>query len=266
VYTVKELADLAGVSVRTLHYYDEIDLLKPSVVGENSYRYYDEAALLRLQQILFYREMDLGLLQIREILNDPSFDLVTALRTHRQTLQDKIARLQNLMNTVDATIMHLVGEMDMGKKRLFEGFSEEKQKQYEKEIRDDKRYDQKLVDQSIKLWNSYTDEDKARIQEEGGQVYLDLVALIEKGHKPDSPEVQAILPRWHQHLRYFYEPNTDVLRGLGDHYNGHPDFIAFFQKIHPNLPEFLQQAINVYVDELETRILIEMDMSVGTDY
>lgn len=263
MYTVKELAELAGVSVRTLHYYDQIDLLKPSVVGENSYRYYDEAALLRLQQILFYREMDLGLLQIKEIIDDPSFDLVASLRTHRQTLQDKIARLQHLINTVDATIMHLVGEIDMGKKRLFEGFSEEKQKQYEKEINDNpKQYDPKIVKESQRRWGSYTDEDKKKIGEHGEAFYHDLLAVMDKG--PNSPEVQALMPRWHDWLRYFYEPTTEILRGLGDLYNTHPDFIANFQKIHPELPQFLQQAINVYVDMLEDQIL--MDMSVGTDY
>ncbi len=76
MYTVKQLCDLAGVTPRTLHYYDQIDLLKPSDVGENGYRYYDDAALLRLQQILFYRELDLGLLQIKDVLDAPGFDLV----------------------------------------------------------------------------------------------------------------------------------------------------------------------------------------------
>src|SRR5687767_14888584 len=107
MYTVKQLSNLAGVSVRTLHYYDEMELLKPSMVGENGYRYYTDESLLRLQQILFYREMDLGLLQIKEIIDSKDFDLVTALQTHRYTLQHKIERLQTLINTVDTTIMHL---------------------------------------------------------------------------------------------------------------------------------------------------------------
>ncbi|MBN1313549.1 MAG: MerR family transcriptional regulator, partial [Anaerolineae bacterium] len=113
VYTVKQLADLAGVSVRALHYYDEIGLLKPSSVGENNYRYYDDVSLFRLQQILFFREMDLGLLQIKEIIEDPDFDLVAALQSHRYALQERIDRLQTLINTIDATIMHLIGEVNM---------------------------------------------------------------------------------------------------------------------------------------------------------
>src|SRR5438552_2589890 len=131
MYTVKQLSDLAGVSVRTLHYYDEIGLLRPSSVGANGYRRYDDAAVLRLQQILFYREMGLELLQIRDILDAPDFDLLAALQAHRAALEAKIGRLQALVGTVDSTIMHLTGEVDVSKKELFKGFSEKKQKQYE---------------------------------------------------------------------------------------------------------------------------------------
>src|SRR5258708_4830532 len=123
LYTVKQVADLAEVSVRTLHYYDEIGLLSPSEVGANGYRYYDDAALLRLQQILFYREIGLELTQIKGILDNSDFDLLIALQTHRLVLQSKIKRLEKLVSTVDSTIMHLVGaieEIDMSKKRLFE--------------------------------------------------------------------------------------------------------------------------------------------------
>src|SRR5215203_2244740 len=133
MYTVKELSDLAGVTVRTLHYYDEIALLKPPTVNDNGYRFYDEAALLRLQQILFYRELGVGLLQIRDILDSPSFDLVTALQSHRTELAQRIDRLQHLMHTVDSTIMHLVGEVNVSDDQFFAGF-EEKQKQYQQEI------------------------------------------------------------------------------------------------------------------------------------
>jgi hypothetical protein len=89
--------------------------------------------------------------------------------------------------------------------------------------------------------------------EEGKSIYLDMVAAMDKS--PDSPEVQQILVRWHQHLRYFYEPSMETLRGLGNMYNEHPDFNATFTEIHPDLPAFLQKAILVYVDVLETKWL-----------
>ena len=126
-YTVKQLSSLAGVSVRTLHYSDEIGLLKPSAVGRNSYRYYDDDALFRLQQILFFRELDLDLMQIKAILDDKHFDRVTALQTHRRQLTEKIDRLQALIATVDNTILHLVGEVTMSKKRIFQGFDKEQE-------------------------------------------------------------------------------------------------------------------------------------------
>lgn len=251
MYTVKQLSGLAGVSVRTLHYYDEIGLLKPSRVGQNGYRYYTDEALFRLQQILFFREMDLGLERIKAILDAPDFDSVTALQSHRQTLHEKIERLQTLIHTVDTTILHLVGEVNMSKKKIFEGFSEEKQKQYEEEAR--QQFGAERVNESLRLWNSYSDEQKERIKQEGGAIYMDLVKHMTKGHA--SPEVHALLARWHEHLRYFYEPSLEVLRGLGNGYNDHPDFNATFTAIHPDLPAFLQKAITHYVDVLETEWL-----------
>ena len=97
--------------------------------------------------------------------------------------------------------------------------------------------------------------------DEGNRIYMDIVARIEAGESPTSSDVQAILIRWHNHLRYFYEPTLDVLRGLGELYNTHPDFIANFQQMHPDLPQYLQDAIGQYVDDLETaaieRLLVE---------
>ena len=246
MYTVKQLSELAGVSIRTLHYYDEIALLKPSAVGDNGYRYYGEEALYRLQQILFFREMDLGLLQIKDMVDNQDFDLVAALNQHRDALQAKIDRLQNLIQTVDSTIMHLVGEVEMSKKQLFTAFNEEEEKRYAQEAAE--AYGEERVRESYKRWNSYSQQQKQQIGEEGNAVYADLVEAMPKG--ADSPDVQAILVRWHQHLRYFYEPTPEILRGLGQLYNSHPDFIANFQKLHPDLPAFLEQAIAVYCEKL----------------
>ncbi|MBF8284238.1 MAG: Transcriptional regulator MerR family, partial [Anaerolineales bacterium] len=105
-YTVKQLSNLAGVSVRTLHFYDEIGLLRPTRVGANGYRYYGDAAVLRLQQILFYKELGLSLDEIAEVLDQPDFDVVRALEAHRRALQQRLGRLRHLMKTVDRTIAH----------------------------------------------------------------------------------------------------------------------------------------------------------------
>ena len=247
MYSVKQLADLAGVSRRTLHYYDEIGLLNPTSVQENGYRVYDQAALLRLQQILFYRELDFELEQIKAILDEPDFDLVSALREHRAALEKGKQRLKTLTETIDSTIMHLVGEVRMDDKNVFKGFSEEQQREYEQQAREE--YGAENVDASIKRWNSYTEEEQQRIMEEGGKNYSQIAANMDKG--PQSEVVQELLVRWHQHLHYFYVPSLDVLRGLGNMYHEHPDFNATFTAIDPDLPAFLQKAINYYVDQLE---------------
>ena len=247
-YTIKQIADLAGVSRRTLHFYDEKGVLTPSSIGDNGYRFYDDDSLLQLQQILFYRELGLELEQIKQILNSSDFDMVTALQSHRQKLLDKIKHLQTLVQTVDTTVMHLIGEIDMSKKSIFEGLSDAKEAEYEKEAINQWGDD---AAQSIKLWKSYSADQKEAIMQEGNQIYREIAANMDKGE--DSPEVQALLVRWHQHLRYFYEPSIEMLGGLGNMYHDQPDFNANFTKMHPELPAFLKKAITLYVNKLETK-------------
>lgn len=140
--------------------------------------------------------------------------------------------------------------MSSKKKAYLGGHSPEKQKQYEQEA-------QNLwgdsVKQSVKLWNSYSEDQRAQILQEAGEIYTEIVAKMALG--PANPEVQALLVRWHQNLRNFYEPSLEVLRGLGDTYHDHPEFNATFTAMHPDLPAFLKEAIGLYVDELETQWL-----------
>src|SRR5262245_22227021 len=129
-YTVKQLADLAGISNRTLHYYDQIGLLRASAYGENGYRYYDEQAVLRLQQILFFRELDFSLAEIQTILDAPEFDILDALQTHKRALQQRLGQLSDLIQTVDRTILHLKGAVKVEAQDLFEGFDPAQQERY----------------------------------------------------------------------------------------------------------------------------------------
>ena len=121
-YTVKQLADLAGVSTRTLRYYDQIGLLKPAGTTEAGYRLYGAVEVDRLQQILFYREMGMELEQIREIVNSPDFDLKEALLSHRDSLLRKRNRLDQLLETVERSLAGLEGRIKMSDKEKFEGF------------------------------------------------------------------------------------------------------------------------------------------------
>lgn len=242
--TVKQLSDLSGVTPRTLHYYDEIGLLRPSSIGENNYRYYDEAAVLRLQQILFYRELGLSLEEIQEILDEEGFDALAALQQHREALRNRIGRLNHLIETVDKTIMKLKGQRDMSAKELFAGFDDETQARYEQEASE--MYDPQLVKDTSRRWKAYTAEDKSRIMAEGGAIYRELAEMIERD--PCDADVQAAVGRWHQHMRAFYEPTPEILRGLGQGYEENPEFAAFFAAMHPDLPGFLRRAIDCYVD------------------
>lgn len=245
-YTVKQLADLAGVSRRTLHHYDEVGLLKPAVQGSNRYRYYDETNALHLQQILFYRELGLSLAEIQDILSQPGFDVAQTLLSHKNELQKRVERLNRLIATVDKTILHVKGELEMSNEEIFSGFSEEQQEEYAQQARE--RWDPELVNQSMKLWKSYSPEKKQQVLDEGKAIYVDILTLMEKGAAPESADVQACLVRWHQHMRYFYEPSWAILRGLGQGYAQDPQFRATFEKMHPDLPDYLNEAIQVYTE------------------
>src|SRR5687767_14232856 len=122
-YTVKQVAAMSGVSVRTLHFYDETELLKPDHTNSNGYRIYEESQLLVLQQILFYRELGFELKRIKEILGQPKFEKVEALKSHRQVLETNVTRTRTLIETIDKTISHLKGTKKMKSEELFMGFS-----------------------------------------------------------------------------------------------------------------------------------------------
>jgi DNA-binding transcriptional MerR regulator len=243
MFTVKQLSDLAGVTPRTLRHYDEIGLLKPSSVGDNGYRYYGEENLIQLQQILFYRELGLG--EIKRILNRSGFDVLEALREHRQALGHKMERLNRLIETVDDTILYLKGDIPMDKRQIFTGFSEEEAEKYAKEA--EQMYDPDTVRESYRKWKSYSAEEKQRILDEGGQVYTDMVAIMDKG--PASPEAQACVERWRAHMDYFWTPNLDQLQALAGGYVDDPRFRATFDKIHPALAVFMKDAVGAYVEQ-----------------
>src|SRR2546422_6254482 len=122
-HTVKQLATMSGVSVRTLHSYDETGLLKPAYHGANRYRFYEEPQLLKLQQILFYRELGFELKKIKRVLGRRDFEKVAALQSHRKVLQQNLTRTRTLIETIDKTIQHLKGRKKMKSDEMFVGFN-----------------------------------------------------------------------------------------------------------------------------------------------
>jgi DNA-binding transcriptional MerR regulator len=244
MFTVKQLSKMAGVTPRTLHHYDDIGLLKPSRVGDNGYRYYGEESLLKLQQILFYRELDLPLDEIRRIMGRRNFDVLGALQSHKDALQKQAVRLNRLLATVDHTIQHIKGEKLMSQKGFFEGFSEEEQEKYALEA--EQLYDPETVRESNRKWKLYSVTKKESVLVEGRQIYLDMIAAMPKG--VSSVEVQSIVERWRKHMDYFWTPSLDQLLGFASIYNDDPKFKANFDMMHPKLAEFMREAVQVYVE------------------
>lgn len=245
MFTVRQLSRMAGITPRTLHYYDQIGLLKPSRVGDNGYRYYGEDALLRLQQILLYRELDLPLDHIKRLMGRRDFDVLNALETHRGELAKRVEHLQSLIGTVDNTILFLKGQREMSNKQLFSGFNEEEQAEMEKEAM--QLYDPETVKASNQRWRNYSAAEKQRVLDEGSAVYSEMIAAMPKG--AGSAEAQALVERWRKHMDYFWTPDLDQLVALADHYSQEPRFKANFDQMHPGLAEFMGQAVRIYVEQ-----------------
>jgi len=245
MYTIKQLSDLAGITRHTLHYYDEIGLLVPTEISGNGYRWYSEQELLRLKQILLYREAGVSLGRIKQVLDNPSFDKVSALKEKREALYMQRNRLETLITTVEHTIDNFQGAGNMSPKELFNAYNEQEEKMYEDEAM--QMNDLETVKASYILWRSFSKSEKQRIGEEDNAVYEALVLAIPKG--PSSPEAQAGVERWWKHMRYFWEPSDEQLMGLTTLYNVDPRFKANFDKFHPDLASFMCEVVKIYVEK-----------------
>ena len=237
---------MSGVRVRTLHFYDEVGLLKPAFVGANGYRFYEEPQLLTLQQILFYRELGFELKQIKGILGRADFEKLAALESHRKVLKKDLARARALIVTIDKTIEHLKGTKTMKSQELFAGFSPEVQAKHEQTLID--RYGEGAregIAQSkarVKHWT------KADWEKSGGafnDICRDLVAAMEQEHAADSPAVQAIIRRHYDWLKTFWTPTRES-------YAGHAQLLVdsdlrkAYEAHDSQLPEFTAAAIQAF--------------------
>lgn len=248
VYTVTKLAKISGTSVRTLHWYDQIGLLKPAYHGTNGYRYYEEEQLLMLQQILFFRELGFELKQIGKILKRSDFDTISALSSHRQILEKNVERTKKLIKTIDKTIKHLKGKTKMEEKEIFAGFSKEQQAEYERQIierfGDQGKAHIEEGKQNAKNW-SKTDEDN--FKKEFVEICKELTCLLERNCKPDANEVQGEIRKHFRWLSKCWTPTKES-------YAGHGQFIAdselrkAYEVYHSRLPEFMAEAIKIFSD------------------
>lgn len=246
-YTINKLAKLSGVSTRTLRFYHEIGLLKPAFIGDNEYRYYEEEQLLMLQQILFYRELDIPLSEIQRIISSDDFDKIEALESHKCILKKALDQKKKMIKTINKTIAHLGGKKPMKLEEIFDGFNAEKQKLYE-DFLVKSGIKQDVIKKSKDKVNDGTKEQWMENKRQGDKIHDELVEAINKHLSPSSNEVQQIIKKHYQMTTIFWTPTRESYIGLSELYCSHPDFVKFYNNIHPKLLDFLMEAMKVFAE------------------
>lgn len=249
-YSIQELARLAGVTTRTLRWYDQIGLLKPGRVAESGYRYYGEAQVDRLQDILYYRALGVELAQIKECLDDPAFDRLAALRSHLATLEAEQARLAGLIRSVKATIDAEERNETMNDEQKFEYFKKktvaENERLYGKEIR--KKYGDAQVDQANAAMMGMSREQHTTWTELGETLQQKLEDAVRSGCTPDSEEGRQIAELHRQWLTLTGTPYTPAKhRGIVELYVLDERFTAYYDKQLPGCARFLRDAVVCWI-------------------
>ena len=238
---IKEFADSTGVSVRTLHYYDEIGLLRPAFVDRaTGYRFYDENSLLRMQEILFYRELDFSLKSIGEILSSPSYDKNKALNEQKQLLTLKKERLERLISAIDGAVK---GEnvMNAFDNSEFEKYKVEAQERWG-ETDAYKEHTEKTKDYSKAKWNSLANDMDAIMEE--------FSVCMKNGEKPESTEAQNLVKKLQNHITdNYYTCTNDILAGLGQMYVLDERFKNNIDKHGDGTADFISKSIDIYCNK-----------------
>jgi DNA-binding transcriptional MerR regulator len=247
--TVKQVAKISGVSVRALHHYDEIGLLKPASVGRNGYRYYGREELLRMQQILLHRELDIPLGQIRTILDDPGFDQMEALRQQREKLAAEAQRYAQLVRTIDRTIADLNGEGAMENADLYKGISAEKQAEYEAWLVEKYGGDMPShIETSKRKYQSLSEAEKARIGEDLKELEAAWADAMRKGVPADSATLDPLLGRFQNWVALMWGRPCppEQLAGLADLHLSHPDFVSRYEALGEGFSDYHAEAMKAY--------------------
>lgn len=240
---IREFAKLTGVSVRTLHYYDEIGLLKPSFVDEqNGYRYYDENTLCRMQEILFYRELQFSLKEIRMILSSPDYDKQNALAEQKHLLTLKKERLERLISALDGAMKGEKISMDIFDNSEFEA----KREEYAKEAKEKwggtaayKESEVKTAGYSADKWN--------KVNSAMDECIAEFAECLRNGFAPDSKEAQELVKRWQDFITdNYYTCTKEILAGLAEIYVSDERFMKNIDRHGDGTARFMSNAIKVY--------------------
>ncbi len=235
---IKEFAEFTGVSVRTLHYYDEIGLFKPACVDEQTgYRYYDEFSLLRMQEILFYRELDFSLKSIGEILSSPNYDKSKALEKQKYLLTLKKERLERLISAIDGAVKgeNIMTAFDNSE---FEKYKAEAKEKWGK-TNAHKEYEEKTKDYSKDNWDF--------LAEGMNDILAEFAICMKNCKKPDSAEAQNLVKKMQNYITdNYYHCTNEILASLGQMYVADERFKNNIDKHADGTAMFICEAIEVY--------------------
>lgn len=252
-YGIRELSELAGVSARTLRYYDEIGLLKPLYVNEAGYRFYGKKELDMLQQILFYRERGFDLKKIKRILYQKDFDIANALEEHLLELEKQRSHMDALIRTVQLTLMSMKGECEMGDKEKFEAFKErvirENEEKYGAEIR--KQYGDGDTDAAYRKVRNMSEADWERFQDLGREIRIRLQEGVQAGMQPESEEARRIVVLHKEWLGSTWKEYTaQAHKAIVNLYIADERFKLYYDKEIPGCAELLEKAVRFWVDKI----------------
>ncbi|MDP4084759.1 MAG: MerR family transcriptional regulator [Bacillota bacterium] len=247
-YTVQKLAQMAGISTRTLRYYDEIGILKPARINSSGYRIYGGKEVNLLQQILFYRELGMNLDSIKEIVTSPTFDGAKALREHRESLLEKRRQLDLLISNVDKTIATKEGRITMTDQEKFEGFKQklmdDNEKKYGKEIRE--KYGEDAINKSNNKIKNMTQEQHEEITKLSNDVLETLYAAFQTGD-PASVLAQKTADLHRQFLSFYWDHySKEAHATIAQMYVDDERFTAYYDVKQPGAAAFLRDAVLIY--------------------
>lgn len=246
VYTINQLATLAGVSVRTLHHYDAIGLLKPSHLLANGYRQYEETELLQLQQILFFRELEFSLDDIKRIIQAPTYSAIAALREQKKMLKLKQQRFDNLIKSIDKTITTMSKQQPIEAEELYDVLKDDDVKQYQAEVKE-RWGNTDAYKQSQQRVSKMTKRQMEKLKADGKKQMQALADAMPKGIT--HPDVQELIKQSHAGVNFFYDCSLEMFRNLGKMYVEDPRFTATYDAYAPGLAQFVHEAIDYYCDQ-----------------
>ncbi len=251
-YTVLKLGKLAGISTRTLRYYDEIGLLSPMKVTASGYRVYGEKEVDALQQILYYRELDLSLTDIKAILSTPSFDRLAALLSHLAELNKRRDRLSLLIQSVEKTILHEKGIIEMSDKEKFEAFKKdlirENEEKYGAEVR--QKYGDKRIDESNAKMMNLTKGQYDTMQKMAAEIISQLEQAVLQKADPAGEAGKRLAQMHKEWLSYTWkEYSNEAHMGLAQMYVDDERFTAYYDSRVKGCAAFLRDAVAAFVKE-----------------